>query len=92
MRRSGPPSPRITAPGAPLAKAQIQVPEPEAASTLPTMFRQIGTGEIILIVVVLVFLFGAKKIPELARSIGKSARELRKGLKDGLDDEDDPDA
>lgn len=53
------------------------------------MFRQIGTGEIILIVVVLVFLFGAKKLPELARSLGRSVRELRGGLKEGLEDEDE---
>ena len=52
------------------------------------MFRQVGTGEIIVIVVVLVLLFGAKKLPELARSIGRSARELREGLKEGSDDED----
>jgi len=51
------------------------------------MFRQIGAGEIVIIVVVLFFLFGARKLPELARSIGKSARELRKGLSEG-DDED----
>ncbi len=44
------------------------------------MFKQIGTGEIILIVVVLVLFFGSRRLPELARSIGKSARELRKGL------------
>jgi sec-independent protein translocase protein TatA len=56
------------------------------------MFRQIGTGEIILIVVVLVFLFGAKKIPELARSIGKSIKELRGGLKEGLEDTEDDEA
>ena len=53
------------------------------------MFRQIGAGEIIIIVVVLVFLFGAKKLPELARSIGKSAKELKEGLREGLDDEDE---
>jgi sec-independent protein translocase protein TatA len=53
------------------------------------MFRQIGAGEIILIVVVLVLLFGAKKLPELARSIGRSAKELREGLKEGASDEDD---
>lgn len=52
------------------------------------MFRQIGTGEIIIIVVVLVLLFGSRKLPELARSIGKSARELRKGLRED-DDEDE---
>lgn len=55
------------------------------------MFRQIGGGEIIIIVVVLVFLFGAKKLPELARSIGRSAKELREGLKEGAGDEDEPD-
>jgi sec-independent protein translocase protein TatA len=56
------------------------------------MFRQIGAWEIVIIAVVLVFLFGAKKLPELARSIGKSVKELRSGLKEGLDDEDDEDA
>ena len=55
------------------------------------LFRQIGGGEIIIIVVVLVFLFGAKKLPELARSIGRSAKELREGLKEGAGDEDEPD-
>ena len=55
------------------------------------MFRQIGAWEIVIIAVVLVFLFGAKKLPELARSIGKSVKELRTGLKEGLDDEDDGD-
>ena len=63
-----------------------------AASTLTAMFRQIGPGEIIIIVVVLVFLFGAKKLPELARSIGKSVKELRGGLKEGLDDTEDDEA
>jgi sec-independent protein translocase protein TatA len=53
------------------------------------MFRQIGAGEIIIIVVVLVFLFGAKKLPELARSLGKSARELRKGLREASEDDDE---
>jgi sec-independent protein translocase protein TatA len=55
------------------------------------MFRQIGTGEIIIIVVVLVLLFGSRKLPELARSIGKSARELRRGMREGDEDEDDTD-
>ncbi|MEE8497680.1 MAG: twin-arginine translocase TatA/TatE family subunit [Acidimicrobiia bacterium] len=54
------------------------------------MFRQIGTGEIVLIVAVLVLFFGSRKLPDLARSIGKSARELRKGLSGDDDDEDVP--
>jgi len=55
------------------------------------MFRQIGTGEIIIIVVVLVLLFGSRKLPELARSIGKSARELRRGMREGDDEEHEDD-
>jgi sec-independent protein translocase protein TatA len=53
------------------------------------MFRQIGTGEIILIAVVLVFLFGARKLPELAKSIGKSIREFRAGMSDAEDEDED---
>jgi sec-independent protein translocase protein TatA len=56
------------------------------------VFRQIGAGEIVLIIVVLLLLFGARKLPDLARSIGRSARELRKGMQeDGDEDEDDLD-
>ena len=49
------------------------------------MFKQIGAGEIILILAVLLLLFGARKLPDLARSLGRSARELRRGMQD--DDE-----
>lgn len=40
----------------------------------------LGTPELIIILVILVLLFGAKKLPELARSIGTSANELKKGM------------
>jgi sec-independent protein translocase protein TatA len=46
------------------------------------MFGNLGAGEIILIVLVILLLFGAKKIPELARGIGKGMNEFKKGLKD----------
>lgn len=46
------------------------------------MFGNLGAGEIILIVLVVLLLFGAKKIPELARGIGKGMTEFKKGLKD----------
>lgn len=52
------------------------------------LFRQVGPWELIIIAGVLVFFFGAKKLPELARSIGKSARELRKGLSEGLNEDE----
>ncbi len=56
------------------------------------MFRQIGTGEIILIVAVLLLFFGSRKLPDLARAIGKSARELRKGLSGDDEDQDQDNA
>lgn len=42
----------------------------------------LGTPELIIILVILLLLFGAKKLPELARSLGSSAGELRKGMDD----------
>ena len=47
--------------------------------TLASLFLigSFGGTEVILILVVLVFLFGAKKIPELARGLGKGIREFK---------------
>jgi len=42
------------------------------------MFGNIGTAEIVVIAVVLLLLFGGKKLPELARGLGESSRELKK--------------
>lgn len=42
--------------------------------------------EILLVILIILLLFGAKKIPELARSIGQSAREVRKGFAGEEDD------
>jgi sec-independent protein translocase protein TatA len=44
----------------------------------------IGTKEIIIIAVVLVLLFGAKKIPELADGIAEAVRKLRRGFTDDV--------
>lgn len=40
----------------------------------------LGAPEMVVILVVVLLLFGAKRLPELAKSIGSSARELRIGL------------
>lgn len=42
----------------------------------------IGPMELIVILVILLLLFGAKKLPELARSVGTSAKELKNAMKD----------
>ena len=39
--------------------------------------------ELIIVLVVVVLLFGARKLPELARSLGASAKEFRKGIEEG---------
>ena len=46
------------------------------------MFGNLGTGEIILILLIVLIFFGAKKIPELAQGLGKGLREFRKAARD----------
>lgn len=58
------------------------------------MFAAIGLGwgEAVIVLVVLLVLFGAKRLPELARSLGSSVKELQKGMEEGLVDEESDDA
>lgn len=53
----------------------------------PLMFMT-GWQEILLVLVVILLLFGARKLPELARSLGKSLGEFKKGKAEG--EKDDP--
>lgn len=50
------------------------------------MFSNLGVTEILIIAVVLILLFGAKKIPELAQGIGKGLKEFKKSVKDTDED------
>jgi sec-independent protein translocase protein TatA len=43
----------------------------------------IGVPELLIVLVVAFLLFGAKKLPELARSMGRSASEFKKGIREG---------
>lgn len=50
-----------------------------------------GGSEVLLIIFVILLLFGAKKLPELSRSLGKSMGEFKKGQREGsLPDKSDP--
>ena len=51
-----------------------------------------GFWQILIIVAIIAILFGAKKIPELARSIGKAKGEFKKGLLEGEKEMADADA
>ena len=56
------------------------------------MFRQIGWMELLLILGIILLLFGAAKLPQLAGSIGKAIREFRQNLSGGSDETDEPSA
>jgi sec-independent protein translocase protein TatA len=42
-----------------------------------------GYGELILVLVIVLLLFGATKLPKLARSMGQSVNEFKKGMNEG---------
>jgi len=49
-------------------------------------FGNLGYGEILIIALVILLLFGGKKIPELMRGLGKGVSQFKKGMKD-IEDE-----
>ncbi|HOF99101.1 MAG TPA: twin-arginine translocase TatA/TatE family subunit [Paludibacteraceae bacterium] len=59
--------------------------------TLTTILLAIGTPEILIIALVILLLFGGRKIPELMRGLGKGVSQFKKGMKDVEDEikEDD---
>ena len=46
----------------------------------------LGTGEIIIIAIIVLLLFGGKKIPEVMKGIGKGVKNFKDGVK-GLEDD-----
>ncbi len=47
-----------------------------------------GGQELLIILFVILLLFGAKKLPELSRSLGRSLNEFKKGQKEGADSDE----
>lgn len=50
----------------------------------------LGGGELIGLIVILVMIFGAKKLPELGSSIGKSIKNFKKGMEEAHADDEEP--
>jgi sec-independent protein translocase protein TatA len=53
------------------------------------MFGPIGWPEIIIILIIALLLFGAKRLPEIGKSMGKAIREFKKSFKDVTDELDE---
>ncbi|MBR5716144.1 MAG: twin-arginine translocase TatA/TatE family subunit [Bacteroidales bacterium] len=49
----------------------------------------IGMQEILIIAVVILVLFGGKKIPELMRGLGSGVKSFKEGMKEGMPDDDE---
>jgi sec-independent protein translocase protein TatA len=50
------------------------------------MFEDLSFAKILLIVLVIVIFFGAKRIPDIAQSLGKGVKEFKKAIKDVRED------
>jgi len=50
---------------------------------------RIGFQELLIILLILLLLFGANKLPQLGRSIGEALKNFKKGLKEGSSNEED---
>ncbi len=60
-------------------------------SMIPAFFN-LGTGEIIIIVFVILLLFGGRKIPELMRGLGKGVKSFREGMNEITEEINKPDS
>jgi TatA/E family protein of Tat protein translocase len=57
------------------------------------LFGTIGWSEIIIILIIALLLFGAKRLPEVGKSLGKAIREFKRafsGLSEDLEEEEPP--
>ena len=55
---------------------------------VPVLGEIIG-WELLLVLLLIALLFGSSKLPGLARSMGQAAKEFRKGIEEGVGDDDD---
>ncbi|MCK9301767.1 MAG: twin-arginine translocase TatA/TatE family subunit [Bacteroidales bacterium] len=58
-------------------------------STTATILGFLGGWEIALIVLIILILFGGKKIPELMKGLGKGVKNFKEGMKEGEEEVDE---
>jgi sec-independent protein translocase protein TatA len=54
------------------------------------LFNGLRAQELLIVLLIVLLVFGARKLPDLARSLGASAKEFRKGIADGSETETEP--
>lgn len=59
------------------------------AILIPAFLGGLGMPEILLIVLVVLLLFGGKKIPELMKGLGKGVKSFKDGMREATDDPSD---
>jgi sec-independent protein translocase protein TatA len=50
------------------------------------MLFPLGFQELLVILVILVFIFGASRLPALGRSVGETIRSFKQGMREGIDE------
>ena len=53
------------------------------------MFGSLGLPELLIILFIVILVFGASRLPELGRGIGKGIKNFKSATKDGADDKSD---
>ena len=56
------------------------------------MLPNLGYGELLIILVVALLLFGAKQIPDIARACGRAINSFKSGMKEGVDEQEKDDS
>ena len=54
------------------------------------MFENLSLPHLLMVLVIVLLLFGAKRIPEIAGSMGKGIREFKKSVQEGANDPPNP--
>lgn len=56
---------------------------------MPAFLQNLGMGELIVICLIALLLFGAARLPEVGRAIGKAIHEFKKGIKESGDEKEE---
>ncbi len=70
-----------------LEKNSLILSQNLSQNMIQPLFLGLGTPELIVILIVILLLFGAKKIPELMRGAGKGVRAFKDGMKETTTEE-----